>query len=167
MTTASAWWFNPHRNECFLVIGTHDDWLKCKPNAEMLGVSPRMQEFIASTNDIDEIRLAALMEGMVRIRDYHHRVSVQFMAEQGTRELLSKLYRCLNDKLRKTSWMVLQNVLNQETHEISLSELGSRLEGPSFQLFQDIAGNNQVYSSAGPKIAKLVDWIKDHPSSSR
>jgi hypothetical protein len=160
MTTSSAWWYNPKNDKCFLVIGTHNDWLKFEPNAIALGVSQLMRQFIATTQDIDQIRLAAVMEGMVRVRDYHESVSIQYISRNGSHQLLSLVYHCFSTKLRNASWLEIHNMLTDQCLKLALSDLGREIEDPNATIFQRLDRVLNPDSPLGSNIIHIQDWIR-------
>ncbi len=72
-------WFNP-RNGKSTSVGHHDDWLRIPRNAAQLGLDPEVAERLSKILDNDEIRIAGVDAGLVRIRDYESYISVQFSA---------------------------------------------------------------------------------------
>jgi len=130
MPKGIGFWYNPRTDRLF-EIGTisHDDWLRAPANAEQLGVSSETQRSVAGSRNIDLIRLAATMEGMVRIRDCHTLISVQFYAERVEVELLSKIIRVLkSQKLDNTVPLEIGNLRTGETLTLSIDELGRKVE---------------------------------------
>jgi hypothetical protein len=95
-------WYNPRSGAVFNfgAHNTHDVWLRSADNRIKLGLRPATIEYIESlprnAESVDEIRLAAVRDGMVRIRDFGNSVTVQFNARRGLRDLLFKINELLN-----------------------------------------------------------------------
>jgi hypothetical protein len=137
-------WYNPNTNRVFkLDFITHDQWLKNPANADELGISSGMQRVIADSMDIDLIRLAATMEGMVRIRDYYRRISLQFYAERGLTALLRKIH-CVLEKqpFDHSVPLEIDNLRTDESIQLSVKELGKRLDENSPILIREVDKGN-------------------------
>jgi hypothetical protein len=83
-----------------------------------------------SGRDVDEIRLAGIRVGLVRIRSYHDRISVQFAApETHTSEFLRSVFSLLDSiESYKDTPIDIDNLETMESQRISLRELGLSLE---------------------------------------
>lgn len=139
-------WYNPNTDRVFEIrFITHDQWLKNPANAYELGISSDTQRVIADSKDIDLIRLAATMEGMVRIRDYYRRISVQFYAERGLAELLSKIH-CVLEKqpFDHSVPLKIDNLRTDESVQLSVQELGKRLHENTPILVKEVDASNEA-----------------------
>lgn len=143
-----GFWLDPKSGQHWKVT-THDAWILNVENARLVGISASEHERLTSLNpvrDVDEIRLAGIMAGLVRIRSYHNRISVQFAAPQPqVREALSATFSLLDGiETYKDTPIDIDNLETGESERISLRELGLSLENPS-QL-----ANHSAPSSALP-----------------
>jgi len=130
MPMGIALWYNPKQEDAFAFsFITHDQWLRDPAKATELGISSDTQKMISKSLDADLIRMAAIMEGMVRVRDYLDRISVQFHVEDGLNELLSKIHKVLKKQsFGPDSVLCIDNLRTGESAKLTLAELGKRLE---------------------------------------
>ena len=79
-----GYWLNPSTDKLVNVGTTHDEWIRNRDNARSIGLPDFVSDNIAACNprQVDEIRIYALMAGLVRIRDYGKSISVQFWCER-------------------------------------------------------------------------------------
>ncbi len=129
MPMGIALWYNPKQEDAFAFsFITHDQWLRDPAKATQLGISLDTQKMIAKSLDADLIRMAAIMEGMVRVRDYYDRISVQFHVEEGLKELLAKIHKVLKKQsFAPDSILCIDNLRTGESAKLTLAELGERL----------------------------------------
>ncbi|MFN9984820.1 MAG: hypothetical protein ACK52S_04645 [Pirellula sp.] len=156
MVTGIGLWYNPQSDTVFpLGYFTHDEWLKSEERAEALGISFEMQQVILSETDIDVIRLAATMEGMVRIRDHRRRISVQFYVDGGLMELLHKILKVLeNQDFDVTAPLDIDNLRTGESKSVSI-----------VQLRQSLASNAPILLKEVGKTAP--NELRDHPHAEK
>lgn len=153
-------WYNPNTDRVFeLRFITHDQWLKNPANAEELGIRSGTQRLIGDSQDIDLIRLAATMEGMVRIRDYYRRISVQFYADRGLTALLCKIYHVLEQQPFDHSVPLdIDNLRTHESIQLTVRELGKRLHQNMPILVKEV----DVSNPAGIPDHKLAGKVREH-----
>lgn len=137
MPMGVALWINPKTDKEFAFSTTHDQWLKNPENAEALGLSSATKKLIEGSNDEDEIRMAAIMDGMVRVRDYLNHISVQFRARRGLRDLLFKIHQVLKQRFNQHSHVIVHNLATGESTELSISDWGRRLSNDEPILFRE------------------------------
>ena len=79
----AGYWLNVERNQIVKVATTHDEHIRDRTNAAILGLPEAAYEEIMSyaATEIDPIRLVAVRHGLVRIREHKWHVSVQFAAD--------------------------------------------------------------------------------------
>ena len=79
----AGYWLNPENGMCVQVTTTHDAWVREKANADHIKLPEVCHKQIMEYPEtaIDEIRLAALHGGLVRIREHRWYLSVQFAAQ--------------------------------------------------------------------------------------
>ena len=136
-------WYNPRSGAVFNfgAHNTHDVWLRSADNRIKLGLRPATIEYIESlprnADSVDEIRLAAIRDGMVRIRDYGGSVTVQFQARRGLRDLLFKINELLNRFYDASKMIRLHNLATGESTDLSLVDMGSRLREDAPVLFRE------------------------------
>ncbi len=127
-----GYWLDPKTNQHWKVT-THDAWILNAENARIVGISASEHDRLMTLNpvrDVDAIRLAGVKLGLVRIRSYHDRISVQFAApgthiNQVLRSVFSLLDRieAYND-----TPIDIDNLETGESQRVSLRELGLSLE---------------------------------------
>ncbi len=128
----NGYWLDPKTNQHWKVT-THDAWILNPENARMVGISGAEHERLTTLNpvrDVDSIRLAGIKVGLVRIRSYHDRISVQFAAP-GTHvsEVLRSVFYLLDSiEAYKDTPIDIDNLETGESQRISLRELGLSLE---------------------------------------
>jgi hypothetical protein len=128
-----GYWLDPKTDQ-FWKVTTHDAWILNPENARMVGVTSSELQRISGLNpvrDVDEIRLAGIKVGLVRIRSYHDRISVQFAApESSTKEVLRSAFSLL-DKIEsyKDTPIDIDNLETGESERVSLRELSRRTIG--------------------------------------
>jgi|GEM_PF-2638236 len=125
-------WYNP-RTEMVINVdqdgsGTHDSWIAKPFNSELIGLSELAREVISSTIDIDEIRMTAIRDGLVRARRYRNHVSVTFHANGNAKDVLRKIYRFVKEHYGEFSFIRLHNISTCEEIAIHLPELLQRLD---------------------------------------
>ncbi|HBJ34210.1 MAG TPA: hypothetical protein DDZ51_05480 [Planctomycetaceae bacterium] len=143
-----GFWLDPKSGQHWKVT-THDAWILNGENALLVGISASEHERLTSLNpvrDVDEIRLAGIRVGLVRIRSYHNRISVQFAApRQHVSEALSSTFSLLDGiEAYKDTPIDIDNLETGESERISLRELGLSLENPS------LMANHSASSSVFP-----------------
>jgi hypothetical protein len=131
----AGYWLNPGNGQCTQVSTTHDEFVRDRTNAESLGLSDSAFSEIMSypPTALDEIRLVAVRNGLVRIREHRRHVSVQYMAEL---ERVQPLLRIVVTALRGVgihpdTWLVLDNLLLHDSKSMMLGQLEASLEESS------------------------------------
>lgn len=127
-----GYWLDPKTNQHWKVT-THDAWILNTENARMVGISASEHDRLTTLNpvrDVDEIRLAGIKVGLVRIRSYHDRISVQFAAPRShISEVLRSVFSLLDIiEAYKDTPIDIDNLETGESQRISLRELGLSLE---------------------------------------
>jgi len=152
MPPGPGYWYNPQTDRLFKIgMITHDDWLRDPANAEQLGVSSETHRAVARSRNIDLIRLAATMEGMIRIRDNHTFISVQFYAERVDAGILDKIYQVLTSQnLDEAARLEIGNLRTGESFTLSIGELRTKTLG------------NQVLFAKEVSLSEPSN-IPDHP----
>ncbi len=127
----AGYWLNPETGKCVRVPTTHDEWVRDWGNAQSLGLSRNAYDEIMThpSTDIDAIRLVAVHEGLVRIREHPSYTSVQFAAQRDRiTSILRAVLVALNDvKLHPDTRLVIDNLLSHDSITISLRKLESAL----------------------------------------
>jgi len=131
MPTGPGFWLDP-RNGALHRVTTHNDWLLDPENQKKVGLTTKQIEVLATLDpakEIDEIRMIGVMSGLIRIRDYGNRVSVQFYAppaesEQSLRAAVKAMPTVSSDK---HPFLTIQNLHDDSTARIHLSVLVAKL----------------------------------------
>lgn len=156
-------WYNPRTNQVFNFgeYNTHDVWLRSADNRVKLGLRPATIEYIESLpNDatsVDEIRLAAIRDGIVRIRDFGNSVSVQFQARRGLRDLLFKIKEVLNRFFQPNSMVRIHNLATGESVDLTLLDMAQRLRDDTPILFRESAVGEVLDVPFDPALNMLID----------
>lgn len=156
-------WYNPRTDKVFNVgtFGTHDDWLKKEENAVALGLRPETIKLISGLSSdpdsVDLIRTAAVQDGMVRIRDYNNRISVQFQARRGVRDLLFKLHKLLANYFGPYSYVTINNMTTGESTGLSIQDMGQRLSDDTPILFREGSDDFVMDIPSGPVIGRIIE----------
>ncbi|HBJ33579.1 MAG TPA: hypothetical protein DDZ51_02225 [Planctomycetaceae bacterium] len=127
-----GYWLDPKTDQ-FWKVTTHDAWILNPDNARVVGISSSEHQRLMMLNpvrDVDEIRLAGIRAGLVRIRSYHDRISVQFAV---SRPLVSEVLRSIfalldNVESYKDTPIDIDNLETGDSERVSLRHLGTRLD---------------------------------------
>lgn len=157
MPMGVALWINPKTDKEFAFSTTHDQWLKNPDNADALGLSEATAKLIASSNDEDEIRMAAIMDGMVRVRDYLNHISVQFRARRGLRDLLFKIHQVLKRRFNQHAHVIVHNMATGESTELSIADWGNRLSNDDPILFREHDEQHVNNVPDDPMIVRIIE----------
>jgi hypothetical protein len=131
----AGYWLNPDTGMCVQVATTHDEFVRDRTNAKSIGLSEdcytQIMQYPATA--VDEIRLLALHEGLVRMREHPRYLSVQFTAEpQRVRLNLESVVVALTErKIHLDTMLVVDNLLSHESASITLRELQGKVESDS------------------------------------
>lgn len=80
MPSGLGFWLEPGSGKLFPVT-THNDWLLIPEHQDQVGLDLQQRQVLASCDpvkEIDEIRMVGVMHGLVRLREYAKRLSIQF-----------------------------------------------------------------------------------------
>jgi len=80
MPTGPGFWLD-RRTGALHRVTTHNDWLLIPENQKKAGLGPTkvgVLNRLDPVREIDEIRMVGVRVGLIRIRDYLNRVSIQF-----------------------------------------------------------------------------------------
>ncbi|MBD3407236.1 MAG: hypothetical protein GF411_14040 [Candidatus Lokiarchaeota archaeon] len=128
----SGYWLNPRTGE-YIEVNKHEKWISNKKNARHIGLSKRAYEEIKQLNpseDIDEIRIIAIIDGLVRIRDYQSKVAIQFYAGRGqTRKVLWSVYEMMqNEPSLRNAWdLIIGNLKTKEDVSLPKDEFDKKM----------------------------------------
>lgn len=122
-----GFWLNPGTGQCVQVATTHDDWIRQTPNADRIGLPDTAYEKIMQfpATAVDEIRLAAMDGGLVRIREHPRYTSVQFRADaHRVASILAVVSACLRQQqVGPDTVLRIDNLLLGDSAEVTLAEL--------------------------------------------
>lgn len=163
MPMGNGIWYNPRTDKVFNFgsFNTHDIWLRSADNRIELGLRPSTIEYIESlprtAESIDEIRLAAISDGMVRIRDYGNVMSVQFKARRGMRDLLFKIKEVIGRICEPSCMVRIHNLATNESTELTFSDMVQRLRDDSPILFRESSDSAVTDVPFDPALNMLVE----------
>ena len=157
-------WYNPRTDKVFNfgAFDTHDNWLKNPANAKELGLRPETLQLIAGLDlsdpdSADLIRAAAVNDGIVRIRDYRNKVSVQLKARRGLRDLLFNVHKVLVRFFEPYSTVTIHNMATGEDTTLTIADMGQRLRDDSPILFREFVEGEVGDIPNDPIILKIVE----------
>ena len=123
----AGYWLNPETGMCVQIDTTHDAWVREKANADRIKLPEVCYKQIMEYTEtaIDEIRLAALRGGLVRMRDHRWYLSVQFAAqsEQAKSVLKAVLAALIELRIHPDTRIVIDNLLLNDSIAIPLRDL--------------------------------------------
>jgi len=131
MPSGPGFWLDPS-NSVLHKVTTHNDWMIVTNNQKQIGLGPTevsVLDNLDPVKEIDEIRMVGVMSGLIRIRDYGNRVSVQFHASPSEvnavlRAVVKAIPGVTNDRF---PFLTLQNLSDDTVALIHLSELVAKL----------------------------------------
>lgn len=132
MAMGEGYWLNPRTDQSW-VVTRHELWILKPENAKLIGIPDEEFARLQSLNpvrDVDEIRMAGIKAGLVRIRSHQNRISVQFSAPAHyVREILWSVLMFL-DKIEqyKDTPLNIENLQLNDYTNLSLKDLGLRLK---------------------------------------
>ena len=131
MKSGSGFWLDA-RNSVLHQVVTHNDWMIDTNNQKTIGLGPTevgVLDNLDPAKEIDEIRMIGVMSGLIRIRDYGNRVSVQFYstpAEAG--QLLQSVVEAMPKVTRdRFPFLTIQNLRDDSTARLHLADLVTKL----------------------------------------
>lgn len=124
-----GYWFDPRTKQSW-VVDRHELWVLEERNAKTAGISQQVYDHLLTLDPslgMNEIRMAAINVGFVRIRDQGNYVSVQFASET-VRQVLRATYEFLDGVFQwKETDLVIDIFTPPASIRITLRELGRRL----------------------------------------
>jgi hypothetical protein len=119
-----GYWLHPKTARQWQV-NNHAEWVLENPH---FFYSSEFLSNLNSVKDIDEIRLFAINQGFVRVRDYVNKISVQFSASSSELNIfLWFIFQFLEKISHKDTKLVLGNFFVRDEIEITQRELGECL----------------------------------------
>lgn len=126
----AGYWLDPRTKQSW-TVDRHELWVLDEQNAKTVGISQQVYEHLLTLDSslgMNEIRMAAINVGLVRVRDQGNYVSVQFASEQ-VRQVLRAVYDFLDGVFQwKETDLVIDIFTTQASIRITLKELGRRLD---------------------------------------
>ena len=131
MPSGPGFWLDPRTSQLHRVT-THNDWLLVPENQNKVGLSSHQRQVLASFDpirEIDEIRMVGVMHGLVRIRDYFSRLSVQFYSLKPKElEILHSVLQVIPKVTRDTNpYLTVQNLYGDSVAQLRCLELKTKL----------------------------------------
>lgn len=128
----AGYWLNPDTAMCVQVATTHDEFIRDRANAKSIGLSEDCYTQIMQypSTAVDEIRLAAVREGFVRLREHPRYLSVQFSAlpQRVTLVLKAVVGALIERTIHLDTMLVVDNLLSGDSVSITLRELQRKIE---------------------------------------
>lgn len=132
MQSGPGYWLDPRDGEVY-EVDTHNDWILRPENQQKIGLPARHVEVLNSLDsvrEIDEIRMVGVMFGLIRVRDYHKHLSIQFFALQG--KVLSAL-NTIDNALPKLipgreHYLMLHNLTDDSSAKLWSGEFAENLQ---------------------------------------
>ena len=131
MNAGRGYWLDA-KNGALYRVTTHNDWLLNLRNQEKVRLTPKQVEvlgFLDPVKEIDEIRMVGVMAGLVRLRDYRNRLSVQFYApESEVNAVLQAIVREIPEVTDDNSpFLTIQNLWDDSVARLPFEELTKKL----------------------------------------
>lgn len=128
----AGYWLNPRTSQSW-IVDRHELFILDPQNAKAVGIPQPVYEHLLTldqSSGMDEIRLAGINVGLVRIRDHGNYVSVQFAAvESQVRSILRAIQEfCLKTFHWPETELVIDNFTSRSSIKITIRELGLRLD---------------------------------------
>lgn len=135
-------WLNP-RNGRWDRVDFHENWLKDPKNAVSLGLDEKIAQRISKIPGVDEIRVAGVEAGLVRIRDYERYISIQFSyPRESVPMVLSEVAEAL--KKNRVDMYAPLHISNFTTHDSVV------VPGGLIELLQRMDRGETVMREGGP-----------------
>ena len=131
MPSGPGFWLD-RRSGVLHEVATHNDWLLDPNNQKKVVLGPTEVGVLNSLDpvkEIDEIRVIGCQAGLIRIRDYGNRVSVQFHAPPvEVEQLLQLVVDAMPEVTRdRFPFLTIQNLCDDATAHINLPDLEAKL----------------------------------------
>lgn len=127
----AGFWLNPTTGKCIRVEPTHDAWIRDRNHAEEIGLPEAAYTAIMQLPEtaVDEIRIAAMAWGLVRIREHPKYTSIQFRAHpHRVTPILRAVVAALTEiKLHPDTTLVIDNLLLNDSATIGLREFAEKV----------------------------------------
>jgi len=163
MPVGHGYWLEPRSGALYLVT-THNDWLLDPENQTKIGLGPEKVGVLNSLDpvkEIDEIRMVGVMAGLVRIRDYRNRVSVQFYSPPAeVEQLLQSVVEAMpNVTFDKHPFLTIQNLRDDSIARIHLMDLVAMLRAaePVLRSTAVVAYNQSLRKRMDRLLRKITD----------
>ncbi len=106
----------------------HNDWLLVPRNQDAVGLHTKDRQVLSKfdrVKEIDEIRMVGVMRGLIRIRDYINRVSVQFYSNPfASRKLIDLTVAVLSEVTTDPNpYLTIQNLFDDSVARLELTKL--------------------------------------------
>lgn len=136
MESGPGYWLDPRDGEVY-EVDTHNDWLLRSENQQQLELPSRYIEVLNSLDpirEIDEIRMVGVMFGIIRVRDYHRHLSIQFFSS--SKERVSANLDTIIDALPQLMpgqehYLVIHNLADDSYAKLWSGDLTTKAESES------------------------------------
>lgn len=127
-----GFWIDPDTNKVYNV-SRHETWLRDKVNQRAVGLPQNVCDAIDSLDPVtkqDEIRLLGLRAGLIRVRDYNSRLSVQFFAPRSqVRDRMWTVLEVLPQLFSGAShYLTIHNMYDDSSAEIETGEFKRKMK---------------------------------------
>jgi len=119
MPSGPGYWLVPSDGTLHTVV-THNDWLLDPANQAKVGLTQKQARVLKSLDpvtEIDEIRMVGVLAGLIRIRDRHRNLTMQFYAPpSGVRAVLRAIADALPKLFHGADHYLLLHNLQDDSH---------------------------------------------------
>jgi len=129
----AGYWLN-YKDGHLVQVDSHDMWISNRENAHSIGINEWIYDKITNSSDIDEIRLLALYNGLVRIREYPRYTSIQFVCDlHRNQHVLKAISETLSDlKIHPDTIICMENFSTGQSLETSVGTFQDELTSDKF-----------------------------------
>ena len=125
-----GYWLDPKTQQSW-VVDRHERWVLENPKLNRL--PPDVHQYLLTLNpdqEMDQIRLAASKAGLIRIRDYDSKISVQFSVDRTKiKAYLWTIFEFLDPLVTwKDTTIVLGNFATRDEVQLSFRDFTTKLQ---------------------------------------
>ena len=134
-----GYWLDPKTNQSW-VVDRHERWVLENPQLNRLPNDVHQHLLTLNPDqEMDQIRLAAISAGLVRIRDYDNKISVQFSAQRTKiRNFLWSIFEFLDSLVTwKDTPIVLGNFATRDEIQLSFRDFTTKLQNDETIMRED------------------------------
>lgn len=127
-----GFWLDPDTNKAYPVT-RHELWLADPENLRKCRIAPQWVDALSKLNpetDAEKMKLIGVQSGMIRVRDYNNRLSVQFYAPRSrVKDVLWSVCIALPDLIKRGSehYLTIHNLFDNSTADLWSRDFTQRM----------------------------------------